>query len=76
MKIIQSKWPIAIKEFFGFKLLTTNIEVTAGVLLNEAIEDAESRIESEKFLVYYQNNLVGLGSITTQKVPRKNTRDY
>ena len=56
---------------------SANIEVTAGKWsAPEAVEDAESRLEFEKSLVYHRNNWAGLGSIITQKIPPRNTQDY
>ena len=57
--------------------VSAKIEVTAGKWrASEAIEDAKSRLEFVKDLGYHQNNRAGLGSITTQKIPPKNTQDY
>ena len=56
---------------------SANIEITAGKWSgSEAVKEAESRLEFEKILRYCQNNPAGLRSITTQKIPPKNTQDY
>ena len=54
-----------------------NIEITAGKWsASEAVKDAENRLEFEKTLGYHQKSRLGLGSITIQKIPPKNTQDY
>ena len=56
---------------------SANVEITAGKWSpSEALKDAESRLAFEKVLGYHQNNRAGLRSITTQKIPPKNTQHY
>ena len=68
---------LLLRDSFNSNVSSANIGITAGKSnASEAVEDAVSRLEFEKILAYHQNNQAGHGSITTQKIPPKNTQDY
>ena len=68
---------LLLRDSLDSNVSSANIEITAGKWnASEAVKGAESRLEFEKILGCHQKNQAGVGSITTQKIPPKNTQDY
>ena len=54
-----------------------NIKLNSGKwTANDAINNAEAKLEFKKILGYHQSNRAGLGSVVTQTIPPKQSRDY
>ena len=67
---------LRLKNSLDSNVSSAKIEVTAGKWSASEMTGAESRLECKKIFGYHQNNRTGLGPITTQKIPPKNTQDY